>query len=244
MPPVAWWQAVAKAGSAGAPRRAAATAPTAAGLSGAGRRTVARSSSTSASTSERSSPGAAGRSATSSATPAALQPAGEVGQVALGRLVGPLQVVDRQQRRALGAEVGRQPVQAVDDRLLGLAVGRGERAGGSGAGQPERRRRQPRRPVEQGGVQVGVGTGEHGLEEPAGDAEPEAALELAPARRQDGHAGRPRLLARGVREARLADPGRALEDDQAAVAGRRGRQRRGDRGELVARARAASSQGR
>jgi hypothetical protein len=145
-----------------------------------------------------------------------VQPAGEMDQEPQRRAVGPVDIVDdEQQWRELG-EVGNEPVEAVEGRL--------GRVGRTRA--PARRRREgglreAGRPGEQIRARVRIAPLEDGFEELTDNPEAEIALELATPRREDPH---PDLL--GVRtalveEARLANPGRTLDQCQAAVASAR-----------------------
>ena len=136
----------------------------------------------------------------------ALEPADQVGEKPQRRAVAPLEVVDLEQQRALGGEVERQPVQAVERgerRVAGRRslVGRGEHdaRGRGGAGQC-------------------VGIGDDGLEELADDAEREVALQLAGARVEHHRAAGVRVAPELRQQPRLADPGRALDQHRAALA--------------------------
>ena len=115
-----------------------------------------------------------------------------------------MEVVDRQQQRALGGEVGGQPEQAVE---------RGERRDGllAGVGRTEHGRGGRGRPGERGGIDLA-------LEELAHDAEAELALQLAGAGGEDGELAR-RRGAQAGEQARLPDPGRTLDQQQAPAPG-------------------------
>ena len=138
------------------------------------------------------------------------EPAHEVGEEAQRRAVAPLQVVDLEQQRALGREVERQPVQAVQSGERRVAACRHAVAGGGehdlrgGRGAGQRRR-----------------VGDHALEQLADDAERELALELARARVEHERAVGARAAAELGEQARLADPGRALDQHRAALPHRR-----------------------
>ena len=100
----------------------------------------------------------------------------QVGEEPQRRAVAPLEVVDLEQQRALGGQVERQPVQAVERREGRVAgrrslVGRGEHHARRGGGAGQR-----------------VGIGDDGLEELADDAEREVPLQLAGARVEDHRA--------------------------------------------------------
>ena len=75
----------------------------------------------------------------------AFEPAHEVGEEAQARAVAPVQVVDLEQQRALGGEVEREPVEAVQGGERRVARGRAllgaaEHDGGGRGGAGERRR--------------------------------------------------------------------------------------------------------
>jgi hypothetical protein len=144
----------------------------------------------------------------------------EVGEEAQRRPVAPVQIVDRQQERPGGGQVEREPVEPVQRGELraGLAVRRllaREHGGGrrSGAGQ---RLLRPRRHV--------------GLEQLAHDAERELALELRGAGGEHAQLG---TLAQTGQQARLADPGRTLDQHQPPAAGDRVRDEAVERGDLT-----------
>ena len=156
-----------------------------------------------------------------------VEPVGEEGEEAGRRLVRPVLVVDDEQLRALRGEVGHQPVEAVEraERRVGLARGvralgqehgRGQR-GGAAERALERRGAHPPQPR---------------LEQLPRHAPGVGGLELAAARRRDREAALRRGRARGVEQARLADAGRPLDDDDAAAAGDRVAERRVEDGEL------------
>ena len=151
----------------------------------------------------------------------ALQPAHEVGQEAQARAVAPVQVVDLEQQRALGGEVERQPVEPV---------------------QGGERRVPGRRPVVRGGeddargggrARERVRVGDDGLEQLAHDAERELALELAGAGVEHERVLGARAAPELRQQPRLADPGRALDQDRAPLALRRLLEQRVEQGDLA-----------
>ena len=128
-----------------------------------------------------------------------LQPPGQVEQPAQRGGVRPVQVVDRDKRRLQKGHVGRQPVQAVQDRkraLRGRVLRTGQWRG------PEQRLNQRGRPREQLRADIRIGRREQRLEQLTHDPVGELALELAAAGGQHPHprrAGdRPRLASRRV----------------------------------------------
>ena len=142
----------------------------------------------------------------------------EVGEEAQARLVRPLEVVDGEQQRPLGGQVGDEPVQPVQHGVARLGL---LRAGRHRPGQPDGGRRERGRAVQQTGV-----ARDRALEERAHDAEAEVALELAAARFEDGQAGRAGEARGLLEQPRLADPGRPLDrEEPAAAAARRADER-------------------
>lgn len=146
-----------------------------------------------------------------------LEPVREIGEEAQRRRVGPVQVVDGKDERAVCGQVERQPVEAVEHREApGLVVG------------GLRRRRRPedgparRRSPNEGAVPLRPGHGR--LKELADDAERKLALELGGAGSQDsavlGRRPAGRLEQRG-----LSDAGRGVDHDQPPVPGSRRRDR-------------------
>jgi hypothetical protein len=140
-------------------------------------------------------------------------PRQEVGEPAQRGKVAPVQVVDRDEKRSAGGDVGRQPVEAMERRQRRIP-GRLDRQLG---GLEERRR-------ERGSADKQLGSlllrqaGEERLEELPDDAVRERALELGAARAQHLH---PRLSGASLRlrhEGRLADSGRALDRKQPTTA--------------------------
>ena len=162
-----------------------------------------------------------------------LEPCEEECEVAQRRSVGPVRVVDDEAERALGREVGTQPVEAVEDRerrvdtrphaARALAPRQVQQAGGNSGGALE--------PV---GSLGGGRLREHGLDELPHDAEREVPLELGAARAQDAHVLADGEGARGRQDGRLADARRPLDDQEAATARARPRERGLDPGEFLA----------
>ena len=192
LPAVAVWTALTKAGSASRPARVA----MAVSLSGAGASVVAAAAIVSRIV--RSSPGSGGRTAISTTIGSSSSAPREVGEEAQARLVGPLGVVDGQQQRLLGGEVGGQPVQAVQGgEAVAVDLESGDEVGSRRA-----------------------------LEELPDDAEAELMLQLGARRRQHPQAGRER--ARVAQQRGLAQACGPLDDhDRAAAVVARGRDRRG-----------------
>jgi hypothetical protein len=129
----------------------------------------------------------------------------QVEQPAHRGLVGPLHVVDAQQQRLAGGQLGGQPVEAVQRRGRGVDVL--ERR----AGADQHRFGERGRAAQQAGALVGVGAREDRLEQLARDAEAEAGLELRGARGQHSEPGRLRLGPARGEQPRLADARRTLE---------------------------------
>ena len=124
-------------------------------------------------------------------------------------------VYDERHRRFVG-EVGRQPVEGVEasegwigggfriqrSRILGEQCG--HTAGGT---------------REQVGPAGLVGRREQRLKQLAYNPERELAVELGRPRRQHAHASLDRICSGSVQEARLADPGRSLQQHQPSAPG-------------------------
>ena len=134
-----------------------------------------------------------------------LQAAGQVGEEPQGRVVAPVDVVDGDQQRPPRGERDDQPVQRVRGR-------RRLRVAELVAGDVEHRRGAPRGPAEL------VASAHRGLQQLAGDAERQVALELARACHERPHPVGLRGVHGEAQELRLADPGRPFEDRRAAVA--------------------------
>ena len=127
-----------------------------------------------------------------------------------------MDVVDREQHRLLQSEVGRKPVEAVENREECFAAGfvwhRGELRG------VEERFREACRVGEQIRAEGGGRGGEQRLEELANDSVRKLALELAGAPNQHPHARRLGDQARRPEKAGLADTRASLDRHQPTVA--------------------------
>ena len=139
----------------------------------------------------------------------------EVEKPAQRGLVGPVQVVDDQQRGLVEGEVGGDPVEAMqhrERRLRSLShhVCRSRR---------EQRRTELGGTCQQLGAEIRRRRGERRLEQLPHDPERELALELSASRGQ--HLELPRVgeLPRCAQQPRLADPGGPLDDDQTTLTG-------------------------
>jgi hypothetical protein len=153
-----------------------------------------------------------------------VQAGGQMREPAQRRSVGPVQVVHREHQRLPGREVRGQPVQAVRGGVGDVVLDR------AGLGPVEHPGGQPGRPVQQA-VLAARGVKQHRVEQLADDAVGEALFQCEPAGGQHAQAVAP---AAGRPEQRgLADPGRPLHQDQAAVTGRGGRRGGGQRGEFL-----------
>jgi hypothetical protein len=139
-----------------------------------------------------------------------LQPRREVGQPAQRGLIGPVGVVDRDQQRSARRQVGREPVQPVQDGERGVVVGRLRRL------PQQQRPRGDRGPVQQ---RVGILRRRHAaLEELPDDAEREARFELGPAGVHDVVPERVRPPARSPQERRLPRSRRSFDEQHLAAA--------------------------
>ena len=136
-----------------------------------------------------------------------LQPAPEVARNRSDGAIAPVQVVDGEQQRPVLAQVQRQPVETVQgrERRIGRRLAGRQRPAGL-----EDRARWCRRP----GQRRRVACRQLRLEELADDTEREVVLELSAPRGQHAEAPCGRLPSRLGDEPGLADPGRALDDDQ------------------------------
>ena len=157
----------------------------------------------------------------------ALQAAGEVGQPAQRRPIGPLNVVDEQHQRPVDREVERQPEQAVQRGERALGLGGGIRAGrrlehGPGGGRGSGQRRLAL-----------LGPPQRELEELSHDAEGELALELGAAGGQHERPAGGDVATHLGQQPGLADPRRAVDQQHAAVAAERGVGRALELGDLA-----------
>ena len=116
----------------------------------------------------------------------ALEAALEVREPAERRAVGPVEIVDRDHRRAAQRDVGREPVEPVEhgERDVGLVL-----VGACQLHVLEERGRERRCPSEELRALVARRPREHRLEELAHDAVREVLLELAATRVEDDDAG-------------------------------------------------------
>ncbi len=156
-------------------------------------------------------------------------PIHEVGEEAQRRSVGPVRVVHGEDERTRGREIDRQPVQAVDNRV-------GPSRAGGRLVEPDRieqRRREPGGPLEQLCPLVGGHAAEPRLEQLTHHAEREVALELAGASLRGLEALLACLGDRLGEETALADPGRALDEGEAAFAGAGAREQLAEDRELA-----------
>ena len=152
-------------------------------------------------------------------------PVREVFEEAERQRVRPVRVVDADEERLALAEVRRQPEEAVDqperrllvtrDPLERLVVPFRQRPRGAGATGEE--------------PAVDVAVERERLDELGGDPEREVGLELRAPRGQDRHPGGPPGGRGHVEQARLPDPGRALDHDHGADSIARRRERLVDR---------------
>ena len=128
-----------------------------------------------------------------------------------GRAVRPVGVVDAEQQRLPAGQVGDQPVQAVQRSHAGVAfraaLGNAESGQGSLRGAVENRR-----------FFLWRGVAYPPLQQLAGNSEGEILVELAGARVQDANPALRRAVVHLMQQRRLADPRRALEDDDPPVA--------------------------
>ena len=146
----------------------------------------------------------------------------EIDQEARGRRVDPLQVVDEYQQAAgVVGRVRRQPVEAVDQPESRVVADLARRV--------EQRVRQPGRSAQKA---LAIAAGEQRLEELECAAEGELALDLGAAGHGDRDPGVGGHGTGGGEQRGLPDPGRSLDDDQAAGAGARGLDRAVQDGQL------------
>ena len=154
-----------------------------------------------------------------------LDPALEVGDEAHRCPIAPMQVVEREQQRSIGRDIGRQPEQAVQDPVGDVdhrlaVVGRGEHTA-----------RWCRRPLQPPVALLAIG--EERLEELPHDAERELPLEVAPPCRQHPVAAGGRPLPGVGEQLALPDPRRALDEGERGFAGQSAFKERDERLELV-----------
>ena len=121
-----------------------------------------------------------------------LEPCEQEREVAQRRRVGPVRIVDDEAERALGREVGAQPVEPVQDRERRIDSGPSVSCARSPPGRLSRPAATPAAPCSQSARSAAAALGEHRLEQLPHDAEGEVALELGAARAQDAHVLRPR----------------------------------------------------
>jgi hypothetical protein len=135
----------------------------------------------------------------------------EVGEPSQRWRVRPVRVVHGDHQRPAGREVRGQPVEAVRGRVRDVVLDR------SGAGPVEHPRGEPGGAVEQ--LVPLAGTGRHAdrIDELAGDAVGEAALQGEPAGGEDPRAGHLWAGAGHPEQRGLADAGRPLHQDERAV---------------------------
>ncbi|HEX2156428.1 MAG TPA: hypothetical protein VHS79_05500 [Actinomycetes bacterium] len=131
------------------------------------------------------------------------------------RAIAPVQIIDDQREGLPLGQVHRQPVQAVQHREAGLlAGGRSRRDQGIGR---EERRRQAGQATEQLLAVVCWRSGDGRLEQLADDPIGELPLKLTAPGSQYPHLSFLGSLAGHGKQARLANPGRALDDHQTAA---------------------------
>jgi hypothetical protein len=125
-----------------------------------------------------------------------------------------VRVVDREHQWRALREVDREPVERVQRGEGAIAL----RRPGRGLVDGLEHRLRPRARAREHPLAL-VGLGEGRLEQLADDPIGELALELGAARAENAGSPLARHLAGGGEEAALADPGRPLDHDEAAVAG-------------------------
>ena len=211
LPPVATWQAPAKAGSAARPSRASTSCAAPAADRGVGDIATVRGSRSRSARSARSAPGSSGRVLPTTSTG---WPSRRFSRKAMKRREGRSHQCRSSTRTAsgpVGRQVEGQPVEAVEGgergvpglpRVLRL---RPEERGGR-RGRPRQQALAGRR-VDQGG-----------LEQLPHHAVRELALQLAAAGGEDGHAGVGGAAARLRRQPRLADAGLPLDEQHPGLA--------------------------
>ena len=163
-----------------------------------------------------------------------LQAREQEGQVAQGRGVGPVRVVDDQAERPGRGEIRAQPIEAVEDRERRIDPRREGPVGGGRAREAEEAGRHAGRGLQQLGTLALRGLGQRRLEELTDHPEGEPAFQLRPPRPQDAHSAFCRRRARCGDQRRLADPGRPFDHHERAAPGPSLGQRRFDAGQLPA----------
>ena len=112
------------------------------------------------------------------------------GQVAQGRGVCPVRVVDDQAERTRGGQVRAQPVEAVEDRERGIDARRGRAVRGGCARKPEQAGRHAGSGLQQIGALELRCLGQRRLEQLTHHSEGEIALQLGPPRAKHAHSAR------------------------------------------------------
>ena len=155
----------------------------------------------------------------------ALEPPCQIRQPTQRRRIRPLQIVDREHKGSRLRQVGRQPVEPVQERIdvlfARVALARSEQARALGCGAAE----QPR-PLLLGR------RCNRCLEELPDDAERERRFQLARAAGENCQTGGGRACSPLREQRRLSDPRRPFDHDQPAGAGLSARDRRVDCGQL------------
>jgi hypothetical protein len=135
----------------------------------------------------------------------------EMAEEAQRRAVGPVAVVDGEHERRFRGEVRRQPVEAVQDRVRDILAGDPVR----GVVGPERPRGEPCGSFEQALPALVSPFDANGLEQLSDNAVGEVALERCTVRRERRQLALASERDRRLDERRLADSGRALDDEEA-----------------------------
>ena len=143
-----------------------------------------------------------------------LEPPCEVGEPAQRRLVGPVQIVDHEERRLAEGEVRGQPVEPVEHcvRRLPSTLCGGRR------GWREERSAEFGRAREQLRSHIFSRRGQRSFEDLPHDSERELTLELAGTGSQHCTAGRARTFSRLPEQPGLANSGAALNHDETSIA--------------------------
>ena len=144
------------------------------------------------------------------------QPVGQVEHEPQRRLIGPVQIIHRHQKRPRRAGVHRQPVQAVHhgERRLALRLQRHRTCL-----VLQRDQSPPRRPGQQRLPLRRAGTDEKRLKQLPHHTERKAALQLSAAPGQHPHFRLGRALPRRFQQHGLADPGRTGDEQHATATG-------------------------